>query len=126
MAPTTRSTNRETTPDKPIEVGEFDTVEKSRFFEAYDARPQGQSMREFSKSSKVSKTTASRWLKERNKLGSPAYRRMRKRSKILGPREKLERIAYKMLVSPSRNPVRDQQYEAQIEYHHLRVAPRTI
>ena len=37
MAPTTRSTNRETAPDKLIEVGEFDTVEKSKFFKAYDA-----------------------------------------------------------------------------------------
>ena len=31
-----------------------------------------------------------------------------------------------MLVSPSRNPVRNQLYEAQIEYHNLNVKPRTL
>jgi hypothetical protein len=31
-----------------------------------------------------------------------------------------------MLVSPSRNPVRNQHYEAQIEFHKLDVKPRTI
>ena len=31
-----------------------------------------------------------------------------------------------MLVSPSKNPVRDQLYEAQIEYHNLHVSTRTL
>jgi hypothetical protein len=31
-----------------------------------------------------------------------------------------------MLVSPSRNPVRDQLYEAQIEYHHLPIKKRQL
>jgi hypothetical protein len=31
-----------------------------------------------------------------------------------------------MLVSPSRNPVRDQLYEAQIEYHRLPIKKRQL
>ena len=31
-----------------------------------------------------------------------------------------------MLISPSRNPVRDQQYKAQIEYYHLPIKKRQL
>ena len=44
----------------------------------------------------------------------------------LGRRPAVSKEQCQMLVSPSRNPVRDQLYEAQIEYHNLNVKPRTL
>jgi hypothetical protein len=47
-------------------------------------------------------------------------------SKKLGRREKLSPDMCKLLVSPTRNPVRRQLLEAQIQYHSLPVVTRTL
>ncbi|KAH6677155.1 hypothetical protein B0J14DRAFT_583610 [Halenospora varia] len=54
------------------------------------------------------------------KKGSPAIRHTRKRSQNLGPRFQVSKKQCKDLVNPETNPVRDQQYEAQIAHFDLR------
>ena len=62
MAPTTRSTIRDITPDQPIVACEATTKKRIRFFEAYDSRHATESLRAIAKSKGVAKSSASRWL----------------------------------------------------------------
>jgi DDE superfamily endonuclease len=126
MAPTTRRTFRDTTPDCPTKSYEHDTIRKTRFFRLYDEKRHCDSLRKIASQAHIHHTTGLRWLEERKILGSKAFRRSRKRSLNLGAPSKLSKHQCEMLVSPSRNPVRDQQYEAQIEYHGLGVCQRTL
>jgi transposase len=126
MAPTTRSMSRQTPPPAISRPGDYDTVKKLRFFNAYDTRGPTDSLRSIAREYAPSLSTAHRWLKKRNELGSPAYRRTRKLSVRLGRRPAVSKEQCQILVSPSKNPVRDQLYEAQIEYYNLHVHPRTI
>jgi len=126
MAPSTRRTSRESTPPNRIQARESDTVKKTCFFQAYDERDASQSVRSISRDFHITHPTGLKWLRERELFGSPAYRRTRKRSLKLGRPSKISAETCKMLVSPSRNPVRNQLYEAQLEYHHLPVKKRTL
>jgi hypothetical protein len=108
MAPTTRSTIRPSTPTKPQKPKEYDTVEKGRFFNAYDHRKPNVSLRTIADEYAPSFSTAQRWLDKRTKLGSPALRRTRKLAERLGRLPGISPETCKMLVSPSRNPIRDQ------------------
>ena len=112
MAPSTRSTKRALTPDHETEPCEASTRKRTRFFDAYDERHMHESLRAIARDKHVPKSTASKWLHEREQLGSPAYRRARRRMKKPGPKPKITSEQCKLLVSPSRNPVRDQLYEA--------------
>jgi hypothetical protein len=73
----------------------------------------------------TSPPTGRRWLKQRDLLGSPAFRRTRKLSSRLGRKSRISDETCKILVSPSRNPIRDQ-YKAQIAYHNLPVKKRQL
>jgi len=97
-----------------------------RFFNAWDDREPGASLRAIARDYAPSRATGARWLKQRDELGSPAHRRTRQMSKVLGRRSRISKETCQMLVSPSRNPVRDQLYEAQIEYHNLPVKRRQL
>ena len=108
MAPSTRSTARPSTPIRSSRPGEYDTIQKGRFYNAYDTRAESLSLRDIADANAPSLTTAHRWLQERAQLGSPALRRTRKLAKRLGPLPGVSPNTCKMLVSPSRNPVRDQ------------------
>jgi hypothetical protein len=54
-------------------------------------------------------------------MGSIAYRRTRRRSTKLGRPSKVTKSMCKMLVSPSRNPVRSQPLDAQLAFHKIPV-----
>jgi hypothetical protein len=64
----------------------FDTPHRARFFKAYDQRKKDESFNLIyrQKDIYIPPSTARRWLRERDLLGSPAYRRTRKVSKRLG------------------------------------------
>jgi hypothetical protein len=126
MAPTTRNTVRACTPPRPIEAKEFDTVKKTGFFRDYDRFHGKKTLAQISAENGTTDRTARRWLKQRCEIGSPAYRHTRKRSKVLGRRSRVSKETCKMLCSPSRNPVRDQQYEAQIAFHNIPVEKRQL
>ena len=101
-------------------------IQKGRFFNAYDTRAEGLSLRDIAATHAPSLTTAYRWLQERAQLGSPALQRIRKLAKRLGLVLGVSLNTYKMLVSLLRNPIRDQQYEAQIAFHNLHIKTYTL
>jgi hypothetical protein len=62
MAPSTRSTIRPSTPTRPRRPCDYDTIEKMRFYNAYDMRKPGTSARAVAREHAPSWTTAQRWL----------------------------------------------------------------
>ena len=126
MAPKTRSAGP-TTPQKPKSSHTvYTTRHRIRFFDAWDTRAPSISLRQFCQDRDPDFGTASRWLCQRNTFGSPAYRHTRKLSNKLGRPPIVSKEQCQMLVSPSRNPVRDQAYEAQIEFHKLGCKKRSL
>ncbi|KAF2834734.1 hypothetical protein M501DRAFT_1020525 [Patellaria atrata CBS 101060] len=105
---------------------EHNTPQKSRFYDAFDHRPEGQSFKEFCREQNVPETTARRWRQQRDILGSPAFRRTRKLSVRLGRVPKLEKSDVAKLIDPSQNPYREHPYEVQMEYFKLDVSKRTL
>jgi len=126
MAPSTRSTARPSTLIKSSNPIQYDTIQKGRVFNAYNSRDPRVSLRAIAAAHAPSLSTAHRWLKERAQLGSPTLRKTRKLGKNFGPAPRVSIETCKILVSPSRNPVQDQQYEAQIAYHGIDVKKRTL
>jgi hypothetical protein len=74
----------------------------------------------------IHKNTGWNWLRKRRELGSPGTRRTRKLSDKLGMPSSVTKEDVKMLLSPSRNLVRDQVYEVQIKYFNIGVKPRQL
>jgi hypothetical protein len=126
MAPKTRSAGPVTPPKTKLNKDIYTTRQRVRFYDAWDKREPGTSLRQFCVSHKHALGTASRWLHQRDTLGSPSYHRIRKLSQKLGRRPKVSKEQCEMLVSPSKNPVRDQMLEAQIEHHKLGVSRRSL
>ena len=113
MAPTTRSTERPKTPEREIKRREHDTVEKSRFYQAYDMKSDDEGLRSICKSENIPRSTARDWLRQRTLFGNAAYRKTRALSDNIGRKEQVLKETYQMLVSDS-NPVRNRNYEQQI------------
>jgi hypothetical protein len=126
MAPTTRSQRPHTPPPHRSRGIQATTTKKVRFYQAWDTRDTHETIRAICKATDTTSPTGRRWLHERELLGSKAYRRTRKLSDRLGRTSAVSDETCKMLVSPSRNPVRDQLYEAQIEYHRLPIKKRQL
>ena len=126
MAPTTRRNLRITPPPGPSEGQEANTVRKTRFYDAWDREHERRSMRAICRDHDITEGTGRLWKKQREELGSLAYRHTRKLSSNLGRRSKVTKSICKMLVSPSRNPVRTQPFDAQIAYHKIPVQRRQL
>ena len=126
MAPITRSKRPQTPPPQRLRGIQADTIKKSRFFQAWDERGSQETMHAICQAIGTTSPTGRRWLHERDQLGSKAYRRTRKLSHRLGRKSAVSDETCKMLVSPSRNPVSDQLYEAQIAYFHLPIKKRQL
>jgi len=126
MAPPTRRTSRITPPPSHAEAHEANTVKKTRFFTIYDKDYADRSLRSISSDARISEGTGRRWLKQRENMGSLAYRHTRPMSKKLGKPSKVTKSMCKMLVDPARNPVRNQPYDAQIAYHKIPVKRRQL
>lgn len=126
MAVKTRSNRHHTpSPDK-FNVGTRTSRKRVRFYDAWDHRSPTRTLRALERQFGLSHPNGQRWLDQRAQYGSPAYQRTRKLSNNLGAPSKVTKETCEMLVSPSRNPVRDQQYEAQIEYHKLPIKKRSL
>ncbi|EHY53424.1 hypothetical protein HRR83_003630 [Exophiala dermatitidis] len=147
MAPSTRSSNRDpnrpsTHPYqtiqnvKPLQTEgsrrpgeEWDTIRRTRFYTAYDRRPEDESLRSLSRRLNISVSTACYLLKKREELGTAAYRRTRPLVQAngghLGRPPKLAQETVEMLLSP-RNPVRREPLRKQIAFHGLGVSKRRL
>ena len=126
MAPSTRRTERPSTPIKRTHGEELDTIKKSRFFEAYDEKDPKESMRAFATRCSIPRATAQRWLQQRELEGSAAYRRKRKQSIRLGRPSKVSKELCQQLCDPTQNPIRDQHLEAQISHFKVPVKIRQL
>ena len=107
MAPTTRLRNRNTPLLNGIIVREAITTKKTRFFNAWDERLPNKGLNAFYKRKTIPPSLAHRWLREQQVIGSPTYRRSRRRSIKLGRPFNIPKEQLRILVSPSKNPVRN-------------------
>ncbi len=82
---------------------EASTVKKSRVFYTFDTRGENPKL-QICKELEVPKRTASYWLKQRALLGSPAIRRTRPRSQVIGGKSAIAHVDYSILLLPL-NPV---------------------
>jgi hypothetical protein len=84
MAPTTRRTSRITPPPAFTKCLEANTVKKTRFYQAYNKEISFKSLRIIARNEKTTESIVCRWLKQRENMGSLAYRTTRKTSTKLG------------------------------------------
>ena len=117
--PETRRRNYRTITPPLTKRREYNTPKKAQFYNDYDMRSQNTSIREVERKNNIGHATALRWIKERQILGSPAKRGLRKKSLTLGRKSQVSREQCQTLINPETNPVRDQHYEAQIEYFNM-------
>lgn len=126
MAPKTRAQGP-TTPERDLpRLLPRSTRTRTRFFDAFDQEYPSRSLAAIGHDFGIDQTTAGRWVRKRAEFGSPAFRRTRKLSTRLGRPSTVSKETCEMLVSPSRNPVRNQSYEAQIAYHNLSIKKRAL
>lgn len=83
MAPITRRAAREKTPPNQRHVGEYNTIKKDRFFNAYDREHGEKSIPTIAIESGTTKSTVKRWLHDRRLNRRDAHRHTRKRLKVL-------------------------------------------
>lgn len=115
-----------TTPNKP-KRREYDTVKRARFFDAYDSREKCDSLGQICR--KLDFTlphqTASYWLRQREKQGSPAYRRTRRLSSHLGRSYTTSEKVLDALLDPE-DPAHSLRYEGQVKAKQLAIKPKTL
>lgn len=126
MGPQTRSQTRQNSLRRTIGRREYETPRKTQFYDLYDAQNQHTTHASLCRQLGIDRKTGRNWLHQRELLGPQAYRRTRPLSESLGQPKKLSYEACQALLSPSKNPVRDQPYEVQIEHHSLNVHPDTL
>ena len=112
------------TPPRSSERREYDTIRKCWFYNTFDSKQKGDSLRQICKKPDINipPSTGRRWLTERDILGSKALRRTRKTSKRLGRKYKVSAATLAPLLDES-NPLNTKPYETQIK--ELRI-PLTI
>lgn len=126
MAPPTQSNPFRTPSPEPLHRKNASTRRKTKFFNALAQNTKGKSNRAISAECGIDEKTGRNWRKEYLSFGERAKKPMRNRSNILGRKSKVTKEQCKLLCSPTRNPVRMQQFEAQIEYHKLPVGKRQL
>src|SRR5439155_24752681 len=128
MAPTTCSTRLQSpskTPTRsPIKKHEKSTNRRYRFFIAHEERAGVATFKSIRDDIEISTPCGHKWLKQRDQLGDLAWNKTRKLSKELGRPQKATKEEIQALVSPSKNPVRDQTFEAQLTFMQVNLKPR--
>jgi hypothetical protein len=93
-----------TTPTKPLEHKEADTVQKSRFFEAFDSRTRSkESLRSLAIKHGITRQTACNWLKKRRIQGSPPIEEVESSRSALVDNQSLQKIKFNVF-SPLQIP----------------------
>jgi hypothetical protein len=126
MVAKTCSNHHHTPPPDKFNIDTHTSRKRVRFYDAWDHRSPTRTLRALEREFGLTHPNGQRWLDQRAYYGSPAYRRTRKLSDKLGRRPTISAEICKMLVSPSKNKVRDQQYEVQLEYHKIQASARTL
>ena len=89
------------------------------FFDAYNCNYTTKLVSQICLDEEVEESTGRYWLRQRRNLGHLAIRRTRKLSDKLRMKSEVTKSICKMFVDPKQNPVRDQLYEAQIQFHDI-------
>jgi len=124
MAPPTRLNPLRTPSPEPLAGREATTTRKCKFYNALARDGESKSLRWISADCKISEAYSRKWKKQLKEMGPIAKRKTRQRSQVLRRKSKVTKSMCKLLVSPSRNPVRKQPYKAQIAYHKIPVKRR--
>jgi hypothetical protein len=122
----TRCTRRDITPPSQVIYKEHSSRKRLRFYDALDGRKPGESVPSFATRFGIARSTAYYLIEQRKKLGDNAYHHTRKLSNSLGRNLRHSPETYKQLVDPVSNPVRDQVYEVQLQYHNIHIKPRQL
>src|SRR6266496_169514 len=114
------------TPSPEPKRHEYVTIRKSRFYNAFDSKKNDESLRQICKRPQINipPSTARRWLKERDTLGSKALRRTRKISKRLGRKYTVTTATLDDLLRKD-NPL-NTPYETIVKELNLPIKPRTL
>ncbi|PQE31110.1 phosphoribosylformylglycinamidine cyclo-ligase protein [Rutstroemia sp. NJR-2017a WRK4] len=126
MAPPTRLRPFRTPSPTPLRGKEADTPRKTQFFNALAREGNSKAVRTIAKECCIAESTARKWRQQYLDMGEEAKRHTRARSKVLGHNSRVTKSICKILVSPSKNPVRKQPLEAQIAYHKIPVQKRQL
>jgi hypothetical protein len=116
-----------TTPQKKPIRRKYDTIKRSRFFDAFDSKEDDQSLREIARLPEINipPSTARTWLAKREHIGSLAVRRTRKNSSTLG-RKPLVSTADLTQIINQQDPIHKKGYEEQVKELGSTAAPRTL
>jgi hypothetical protein len=126
MAPITRSVRPQIPSQTPLCRREHSTGRKHQFFCAHEERTGVASFASICADVEITTPCGRAWLRKREAIGSPAYKHTRKLSKRLGRKQKMSPKTIRSLVDPTKNPVQDQLYDAQINYHKLPIGTRQL
>jgi hypothetical protein len=130
MAPTTRAQSSKIPPKtptrSPIKRHEYSTNRKYRFFLKHEESAGIASFASICADVEITTPCGRKWLKKRDELGDLAWHKTRKLSNKLGEPEHATKEEIQAIISPSRNPVRDQCLEAQINFLQINLKPRQV
>jgi hypothetical protein len=104
---------------KPLKGKEAITTRKCRFFNALFRKRGKKSLRSILAKIGILEAYSRKWKKQNKELSPIAKRKTRQRSQVLKRKSKVTKSIYKMLCSPSRNPVKKQLYKAQIAFYKI-------
>ena len=102
---------------------EYGTPTRTRFDAALDHDSGSKSLRQIAAESAPSLQTAAHWQQQRQTLGSPSYRRIRKLRLVRPPLT--DKSTTKFGVDLRRNPIRMQTLEAQLHFDDMHTSVRT-
>jgi hypothetical protein len=116
MVASIRSTHRAKTPSNVLSPGEADTMKRTKFLTpGMKTRIRKAGMNSRARIG-YNPPTTTKWLNQREELGSPAHRRTRKLSDKLGRASRIQKKNVKTLLNPKKNPFRKERYEVRIKY----------
>ncbi|KAF1991723.1 hypothetical protein K402DRAFT_346650, partial [Aulographum hederae CBS 113979] len=116
------------TPSNSPKRGEYDTIKRSRFFRAFDSKANTAGVASVCKTLDFTlpPSTARRWLKERDSLGSPALRRTRKLATRLGRKSKVSEADLRKITTNQEDPLHEAAYSDQAKTLEDKPSARTL
>jgi transposase len=90
------------TPPRETKQVTFDTIQRTRFYDAWDHKEKSEGISKICKGlpQPIAPSTGRKWLKQREQLGSPALRRTRKLSERLGRKPVLSESTLDEIIDP--------------------------
>ena len=115
------------TPTRHTSYKQASTVTKTRFFDAFDARPPTESIQDVVQKLHVPycERTAERWLKKRREAPHGSHEVYHRGGKHHKKPSKIMDTQLDTLLNP-KNPVRTQDLQTQLDYHNIPVSKRAI